>query len=96
MARAVADAPIAAEYLIPLLNPSGEALLFRGKWNSADETQLIKALVILKAKINKVQRLDLPCNRGIRHLIRLKAKAPCPKNYPRSIGIPTKKPLGSD
>jgi len=94
MARAVADAPIAAEYLIPLLNANGEALLFRGKWSQIDEENLMKALVILKAKIKKVQSLELPSNRGIRHLIRLEIKSPCPGIYPRSIGIPSKRPLG--
>ncbi len=94
MARAVADAPITAEYLIPLLKQGGEALLFRGKWNQIEKQNLIRALIMLKAEINKVQSLELPNKRGERHLIRLKAKSICPKLYPRAIGVPTKKPLG--
>ncbi len=94
MARAVADAPVAAEYLIPLIKPSGEAFLFRGKWHPIDKHNLINALDILKANIRKVQSLELPSKRGRRHLIRLGVKSSCPKAYPRSIGIPTKKPLG--
>ncbi len=94
MARAVANATVTAEYLIPLLKTDGEACLYRGKWNKEEEENLLHALISLKGKISKIQELDLPANRGIRHLIRLKAKSPCPSKYPRPIGVPTKKPLG--
>ena len=94
MARAVAEAPVAAEYLIPLLKLNGEAFLYRGKWNQLDEKNLLQALSSLKGQIKKVQHLKLPSNRGTRHMIRLGAKSVCPKTYPRPVGIPTKKPLG--
>ena len=35
VARAVAAAPVVAEYLVPLLNSGGEALLYRGQWEAA-------------------------------------------------------------
>ncbi len=95
MARAVANAPVVAEYLIPLIKPQGEALLFRGQWGQIQQKQLTNALIELKGKVNTVQRKELPAKRGIRHLIRITAKSPCPTNYPRSIGIPSRKPLGT-
>ncbi len=95
IARAVASPPITAEYLIPLIRLDGEALLFRGKWSQADETNLIAALVPLKARIKKTEGLTLPGNRGVRTVIRLEAMSPCPRAYPRAVGIPTKRPLGS-
>ena len=94
MARAVADAPVTAEYLLPLLKKNGEAFLYRGKWSQVDEKNLLQALVILNGKLKKVQKLSLPSNRGERHLIRLTTKSSCPNIYPRPIGVPTKKPLG--
>jgi len=94
MARAVAKAPVTAEYLIPLLKQDGEAFLFRGKWSEVEKQCLLEALTSLKAKIKRVQSLELPSNRGTRHLIRLAAKSPCPDLYPRSIGVATKNPLG--
>ncbi len=94
MARAVAIAPVSAEYLIPLIKKDGEALLFRGQWSIIDENNLIEALKSLNAKIKRVQSLNLPSNRGERHMIRLESIANCPDQYPRSIGIPTKRPLG--
>ncbi len=93
LARAVAPAPVTAEYLIPLLKHKGEALLYRGKWNDLDHQSLTKALSALNATLHKIQHIELPSERGIRHLIRLKANASCPKTYPRSVGIPSKRPL---
>ena len=95
MARALGAAPIVAEYLIPLINPQGKAILFRGKWSKKDQHQLDIALNILQANVQKIESLELPANRGIRHIIRLESKSLCPESYPRAIGIPTKKPLGS-
>ncbi len=94
MARAVASAPVVAEYLIPLLKPEGEALIYRGQWNSADERILGKALITLQGKINKIHECELPNQKGIRHLIRIGPKATCPSQFPRKIGIPAKRPLG--
>ena len=94
MARAVANAPVVAEYLIPLIKQSGEAFLFRGKWSKIDSQNLTKALISLNASIEKVDNIELPSKRGKRHMIRIKAQAPCPPIYPRTVGIPTKRPLG--
>ena len=44
MARAVAAALVVAEYLVPLLQPEGEALLYRGQWEATDTEQLQRAL----------------------------------------------------
>ena len=95
MARAVSAAPVIAEYLVPLLKPDGEALLFRGQWNSEDKQDLAKALRLLKADLIKVERRELPGNRGVRHQLRLRPSLPCPATYPRRVGIPTKNPLGA-
>ncbi len=95
IARAVATAPVLAEYLIPLLNSTGEALLYKGKWNDLEHRQLINALKPLNSKIKTIERFKLPENKGIRHLIRIAKYKECPQEYPRSIGIPKKNPLGS-
>ena len=94
MARAVAPAPIVAEYLMPLLNQTGEAIVFRGHWTHLDEAQLSKALKVLQGDVIKTEKKDLPLNLGIRHQIRLKAKSMCPRKYPRDIGVPSRRPLG--
>jgi 16S rRNA (guanine527-N7)-methyltransferase len=94
MARAVASAPVVAEYLVPLLKPGGQAVLYRGQWSEGDQTDLERALVPLRARLEAVERRELPAGRGLRHAVRLAPLAPCPKAYPRAVGLPAKAPLG--
>jgi 16S rRNA (guanine527-N7)-methyltransferase len=94
MARAVASAPVVAEYLVPMLQPEGAALLYRGQWSKADGTELDRALHALHAKVSAVQRQELPGRRGLRHVLRVHPTADCPKRFPRAVGLPTKFPLG--
>ena len=95
LARAVAPAPVVAEYLVPLLKPTGQALLYRGQWSQDDQQQLDAACRLLNASVTQVAALELPQQRGQRHAITLKPAAPCPSQYPRAVGIPAKQPLGS-
>ncbi len=94
MARAVATPPVVAEYLVPLLSHRGQALLYRGHWNSEDEANLQRALVVLNAKVVDCRQINLPADRGLRTLLRIEPKGPCPKKYPRSVGVPSRLPLG--
>jgi 16S rRNA (guanine527-N7)-methyltransferase len=94
LARAVASAPVVAEYLVPLLAPGGRALLYRGQWSPDDQAALEKALGPLKATLESCRQLELPAGRGIRHALVLAASGPCPRTYPRAVGIPAKQPLG--
>jgi len=94
LARAVAPAPVVAEYLVPLLKPTGQALLYRGQWSPDDQNQLTAAAALLKARLNAVQGTELPGGRGQRHAISLSPIAPCPMRYPRAVGLPAKQPLG--
>jgi 16S rRNA (guanine527-N7)-methyltransferase len=95
MARAVASAPVVAEYLVPLLQKDGEALLYRGRWSEADAHQLGNALQPLNASLLACQQRDLPADKGPRHLLRLRPLATCPATYPRAVGMPAKLPLGT-
>jgi len=95
MARAVAAAPVVAEYLLPLLRPGGRALLYRGQWSDEDAEALDRALGPLKGRLERVERRDLPSDRGVRHALTLRGVAPCPPAYPRPVGVPSKQPLGS-
>jgi len=94
VARAVAPAPVVAEYLVPLLSCDGQALLYRGQWSRDDRRQLDAAARSLNAVVHQVQALELPAGRGQRHAISLRPMAPCPRQYPRPVGIPAKQPLG--
>ena len=94
MARAVAAAPVVAEYLVPLLKPDGEALLYRGQWGESDREELDRALKLLQAKVERCEHRELPGGRGQRTALVVTANAPCPKTYPRAVGMPGKFPLG--
>lgn len=94
LARAVARAPVVAEYLVPLLRPEGRALLYRGQWSSDDQVELERALLPLRARLEGVERLELPAERGVRHALLLRSTGPCPKAYPRAVGVPARQPLG--
>ena len=94
MARAVAAAPVVAEYLVPLLKPGGQALLYRGQWTANDQSDMERALQLLRADIQRCEQRELPAGRGQRTALFVAANAPCPKGYPRAVGIPSKFPLG--
>ncbi|WP_269621817.1 16S rRNA (guanine(527)-N(7))-methyltransferase RsmG [Prochlorococcus marinus] len=95
IARAVAQGAVLAEYLIPLLKPSGQAILYKGQWQESEKKELIEALAILKGKILSSEYFLLPEHQGKRHSIRLGSTHECPKKFPRSIGIPLKQPLNN-
>ena len=93
VARAVAAAPVVAEYLVPLLNSNGTAWLYRGRWSAADHAALAHAATLLRCHLRAPERYDLPSNRGERHLLVLEPRAACPQVYPRRTGLPAKAPL---
>ena len=93
MARAVAAAPVVAEYLVPLLAEGGEALLYRGQWSDGDQTALEQAAALLKARISRRDTCELPAGRGQRTVLGLQPSAACPAMYPRAVGLPSKLPL---
>ena len=95
VARAVAAAPVVAEYLVPLLKMDGQALLYRGQWNDTDAVPLHRALRLLQARLVEVQHRQLPSDRGTRHLLRVQPTGPCPRSYPRAVGTPSRDPLGA-
>jgi 16S rRNA (guanine527-N7)-methyltransferase len=66
LARAVASAPVVAEYLVPLLASGGEALLYRGQWSAGDEAELDRALALLKGRVSRREQRELPAGRGLR------------------------------
>ena len=94
-ARAVSSASTVAEYLLPLLKTNGLGLLFCGKWSKSDGSKLTKAVNLLNGKINDIRFNDLPANKGERHVIFIKSEGNCPHSFPRSIGKPSKYPLGN-
>ena len=95
VARGVAAAPVVAEYLAPLLDRRGVALLYRGRWSPADHQALGQAARKLGCRIRARERCLLPGNRGQRHVLVLEAETACPDPYPRPVGVPSRRPLAT-
>jgi 16S rRNA (guanine527-N7)-methyltransferase len=94
MARAVAAAPVVAEYLVPLLASDGQALLYRGQWSGGDQQELERALGLLNARIERSEQRELPAGRGLRTALTVVPAGVCPGAYPRAVGVPARQPLG--
>ncbi len=91
--RAVAAAPVCAEYALPLLKPGGTAILYRGQWNAEEILKLEPVVSDLGGSIALIDQFKTPLSQGDRTCIYLKKVAPTPIEYPRAVGIPVQKPL---
>lgn len=94
--RAVAEVSVCAEYAIPFLKIGGKALLYRGQWTEEERIKLEKILPLLGGKLIGVDAFTTPLSQSIRHCIYLKKISKTPDQFPRSVGIPTQKPLSMD
>lgn len=93
VARAVADLPILAEYLLPLVRVGGFALAMKGAAVESELERAEPAIAILGGRIARVEAIALPEDYGQRRLVLLEKIAPTPPRYPRKAGAPAKRPL---
>jgi 16S rRNA (guanine527-N7)-methyltransferase len=92
-ARAVAGLPVLAEYLLPLVKVGGGMLAQKGESGPAEAQAAEKALKILGGKLRKLEKITLPGVADERYLVIVDKKSATPSQYPRRVGMPTKKPL---
>ncbi|GAB4207067.1 MAG: 16S rRNA (guanine(527)-N(7))-methyltransferase RsmG [Coleofasciculaceae cyanobacterium] len=79
--RAVAPAPICAEYALPFLKTGGLAILYRGHWTD-EETESLKPIVEqLGGAIASIEGFTTPISNSIRHCIYLRSYL-APKEVP--------------
>jgi 16S rRNA (guanine527-N7)-methyltransferase len=93
LARAVASLPILLEYLVPLLKIGGQMLAQKGESAHAEAQASENALKLLGAQLQKIEKITLPGVVDERFLVVVKKTAATPALYPRTVGIPSKKPL---
>ena len=93
LARAVASLPILSEYLVPLLKVGGQMLAQKGESAHAEAQASENALKLLGAQLQKIDKITLPGVADERFLVVVKKTAATPSPYPRTVGIPAKKPL---
>lgn len=93
LARAVANLPTLAEYLLPLVRVGGAALAMKGETAPLEVQQAERAIELLGGQVRKLIPVHLPQVAEDRYLILIDKVAATPTYYPRKSGIPEKRPL---
>jgi len=93
VARAVAELPVLAEYLLPLARLGGHALAQKGPAAPAEAQAAAKALARLGGELEQIVPVELLGLEDQRYLVILKKIAPTPAAYPRRAGMQSKRPL---
>jgi 16S rRNA (guanine527-N7)-methyltransferase len=92
--RAVAAAPVCAEYAFPFLKVGGMAILYRGHWTVEEEAELSEAVAELGGVIEDGQEFLTPITESERHCLYLYKTEPTDARFPRPVGVANKEPLG--
>jgi 16S rRNA (guanine527-N7)-methyltransferase len=93
VARAVANLPVLAEYLLPLVQVGGSILAQKGQSGPVETHKAEKALELLGGSLSQLLSVTLPGVADERFLVVVKKVAATPPQYPRKPGIPAKHPL---
>jgi 16S rRNA (guanine527-N7)-methyltransferase len=93
VARAVANLPVLAEYLLPLVRLGGKMLAQKGHSGPMEAHHAELALKLLGGQLKQLVRVTLPGVAEERYLVVVDKVAATPPQYPRKPGFPAKKPL---
>lgn len=93
VARAVAELPTLAEYLLPLVKRGGHALAQKGEGAPAETQTAEGAVKRLGGELEQIVPVELPGIVETRYLVIFKKVAATPPAYPRRPGVPAKTPL---
>ena len=94
LARAVAEMPALAEYLLPLVRVGGAALAQKGEGAAAEVHGADAAIVTLGGRVRQLVPVELRGLAETRYLVVVDKVAATPEKYPRRPGVPQKRPLG--
>jgi len=72
LVRAVAAADVCANYALPFLKSEGVAILYRGNWTKAEETNLDNTAKKLGGKVENIEKFTTPLSHSLRHCIYLR------------------------
>jgi 16S rRNA (guanine527-N7)-methyltransferase len=93
VARAVAEMPVLAEYLLPLVKRGGRVAAQKGKDAPAETYAAAPAIAKLGGELELISEIELPGIVEPRYLVVLKKVAATPPQFPRRPGLPAKEPL---
>ena len=94
--RAVARLAVVAEYCVPLVRVGGHVVSMKGGLGDKEMREGERAAAELGARVSDLIRVPrLPeLEDKERTLVILQKEEETPQKYPRSVGVPAKKPLG--
>jgi 16S rRNA (guanine527-N7)-methyltransferase len=95
-ARAVARLSVVAEYCVPLLRVGGHVISMKGRLEDEEIAEGERAAQKLGARFSQLIRVPrLPeLEKKERCLVILEKVEETPREYPRNVGVPAKRPLG--
>ena len=93
LARAVAEMPTLAEYLLPLVRVGGATLAQKGEGVAAEVHGADAAIVTLGGRVRQLVPVELRGLAETRYLLVMDKVAATPERYPRRPGVPQKRPL---
>jgi 16S rRNA (guanine527-N7)-methyltransferase len=93
LARAVAEMPTLAEYLLPLARVGGAVLAQKGEAGPAEVQAAQGAIRMLGGRVRRLVPVDLHGLAETRFLVVVDKVAATPGDFPRRSGMPAKRPL---
>lgn len=93
LARAVAEMPTLAEYLLPLVRVGGAALAQKGEEAAAEVHGAEAAIVALGGRVRRLVPVELRGLAETRYLVVVDKVAATLDKYPRRPGVPKRVPL---
>ncbi len=93
VARAVADLPVLAEYLLPLVKVGGVAVAQKSKKVDEEVERADTAILLLGGLDADVIPVTVPGLPDERNLVVIEKIVETPEDYPRRVGIPSKTPI---
>ena len=93
LARAVAEMPTLAEYLLPLVRVGGAVLAQKGEGAAAEVHGAAAAMMRLGGRVRRLVPVELRGLAETRYLVIVDKVAATSEKFPRRPGVPAKRPL---
>jgi 16S rRNA (guanine527-N7)-methyltransferase len=93
VARAVANMPVLAEYLLPLVKVGGAVVAQKGASGPHETQKALKAIQILGGHFRQIVPVLLPGVVEDRFLVIIDKVSATPPGYPRRVGLPARRPI---
>lgn len=95
LSRAVANMAVLCEYCLPYVKVGGLFLALKGPAAPEELKNADKAIKTLGGEIVEIAETAVPFTDLLHKIVIVKKIRPCPKEYPRKAGTPSKKPIGT-